>query len=172
MAGTYPAYTRVISSPLGDLWLCATDKGVCAIHFGDPDAKTLRGLRRYGVAPAPASPHPILDAAAAQLAEYFSGERREFTVPLDLLGTPFQRSVWEALLAIPYGETHTYGGLAILLGKPGAARAVGRAVGTNRVNIMVPCHRVIGRDGTLTGYGGGLERKRTLLHLEGVMLEV
>jgi O-6-methylguanine DNA methyltransferase len=93
-------------------------------------------------------------------------------VPLDLLGTPFQRSVWAALLAIPYGETHTYGGLAALLGRPRAARAVGRAVGTNRVNILVPCHRVIGRDGTLTGYGGGLERKRALLHLEGVMLEV
>ena len=98
MAGTYPAYTRVISSPLGELWLCATDKGVCAIHFGDPDAKVLRGLRRYGAIPAPTPSHPILDAAAVQLAEYFAQERQEFMVPLDLLGTPFQRSVWEALL--------------------------------------------------------------------------
>ena len=104
-----------------------------------------------------------LAGAAAQLAEYFAGERTEFDLPLDPRGTPFQQRVWERLLAIPYGETTTYGTIAAELGKPEAVRAVGMANGRNPISIVVPCHRVIGSGGALTGYGGGLDRKRALL---------
>jgi O-6-methylguanine DNA methyltransferase len=103
-----------------------------------------------------------------QLDAYFGGERLEFTIPLDLRGTPFQREVWDTLRTIPWGQTRSYGQIAIDLGRPNGARAVGRAVGTNPVSIAVPCHRVLGSDGSLTGYGGGLERKTALLHLEGI----
>lgn len=109
---------------------------------------------------------PVLAAARRQLEEYFEGSRREFDLPLHPRGTPFQREVWEALGAIGYGETLSYGELAARLGRPGAARAVGLANGRNPISIVVPCHRVIGADGALTGYGGGIERKRFLLDLE------
>jgi methylated-DNA-[protein]-cysteine S-methyltransferase len=101
-----------------------------------------------------------------QLAEYFDGERDEFDVPLEMTGTHFQRRVWRALRQIPYGETTTYGELARRVGRPSASRAVGLANGRNPIAVIVPCHRVIGSDGSLTGYGGGLERKRLLLELE------
>jgi methylated-DNA-[protein]-cysteine S-methyltransferase len=107
-------------------------------------------------------------AAAAQLREYFAGERRRFDLPLAPRGTPFQRAVWEALGALPWGETVDYGSLAARLGRPGAARAVGRANATNPIPVVIPCHRVVGRGGALTGYAGGLEAKRALLALEGV----
>lgn len=112
---------------------------------------------------------PLIVEAARQLDDYFEGRRRAFDLPLDLHGTPFQRAVWHALLAIPPGETCTYGDIARTVGSPSAARAVGAAVGRNPVGIIVPCHRVIGRDGTLTGYAGGLDRKEVLLRLEGVL---
>ena len=102
-----------------------------------------------------------------QLDAYFAGQLRQFTVPLDLRGTPFQRQVWDILQMIPWGETRSYGQIAAALGRPKAARAVGRAVGTNPVSIMVPCHRIIGSNGMLTGYGGGLDRKAALLKREG-----
>jgi methylated-DNA-[protein]-cysteine S-methyltransferase len=101
-----------------------------------------------------------------QLSEYFDGERAAFDVPLVISGTPFQRRVWQALRQIPYGETTTYGELARRVGRPSASRAVGLANGRNPIAVIVPCHRVIGSDGSLTGYGGGLERKRLLLELE------
>ena len=104
--------------------------------------------------------------AVEQLGEYFDGERREFDIELDLVGTAFQRRVWEALLTIPYGETRSYGEIADLISSPGAFRAVGLANGRNPIAIIVPCHRVIGANGSLTGYGGGLERKQVLLQLE------
>lgn len=104
--------------------------------------------------------------AVAQLQEYFDGMRQEFDLPLDLLGTPFQRRVWAALLTIPYGQTRTYGEIARQIEAPGASRAVGLANGHNPIGIIVPCHRVIGANGSLTGYGGGLGRKRTLLGME------
>jgi methylated-DNA-[protein]-cysteine S-methyltransferase len=107
-----------------------------------------------------------LAAAAAQITEYLAGERRAFDLELAPAGTPFQHEVWDALRAIPYGETVTYGELARRVGRPGASRAVGLANGRNPISIVVPCHRVVGADGTLTGYGGGLERKRALLALE------
>ncbi|MFI7007673.1 methylated-DNA--[protein]-cysteine S-methyltransferase [Streptomyces sp. NPDC050145] len=105
-------------------------------------------------------------AAVEQLEAYFQGELKEFDLPLDLHGTPFQRSVWAQLRKIPYGETRTYGELAEALGRPGASRAVGLANGKNPVGVIVPCHRVVGADGSLTGYGGGLPRKRRLLDFE------
>ncbi|MDO4530376.1 MAG: methylated-DNA--[protein]-cysteine S-methyltransferase [Bacillota bacterium] len=101
-----------------------------------------------------------------QLTEYFAGERREFDLPLQPMGTPFQQRVWEALQNIPYGETRTYGEIAKAIGKPGAARAVGMANHKNPIGILIPCHRVIGADGRLTGYAGGLEKKEFLLELE------
>ncbi|MFE1952298.1 methylated-DNA--[protein]-cysteine S-methyltransferase [Streptomyces sp. NPDC059524] len=105
-------------------------------------------------------------AVVEQLEAYFQGDLKEFDLPLDLHGTPFQRSVWERLRQIPYGETRTYGELAEALGNPGASRAVGLANGKNPVGVIVPCHRVVGADGSLTGYGGGLPRKRRLLDFE------
>jgi methylated-DNA-[protein]-cysteine S-methyltransferase len=106
------------------------------------------------------------EAAAAQLDGYFAGERTDFDLDLELTGTPFQRRVWAALQTIPYGETRSYGEIAEQIGSPGAFRAVGLANGRNPIGIIVPCHRVIGASGSLTGYGGGLERKRALLDLE------
>jgi methylated-DNA-[protein]-cysteine S-methyltransferase len=115
--------------------------------------------------------HPVLATARAQLEEYFARERREFDLPLAPVGTVFQRRVWTALLDIPYGATASYGEIARRLGLPlTASRAVGLANGSNPISIVVPCHRVIGADGSLTGYGGGLDRKRYLLDLEGDLL--
>ena len=108
----------------------------------------------------------MLDEAVRQLGEYFAGERRDFDLPLDPVGTPFQLTVWAALRDIPYAETINYGQLAGRVGNPHASRAVGLANGRNPISIVVPCHRVIGANGSLTGYGGGLDRKRTLLELE------
>jgi len=107
-----------------------------------------------------------------QLDAYFAGKHRQFTIPLDLRGTPFQRRVWDILRMIPWGETRSYGRIAAELGRPGAARAVGRAVGTNPVSIVVPCHRVMGSNGALTGYGGGLDRKAALLELENAEVSI
>ena len=113
---------------------------------------------------------PVLTQAVEQLHQYFARQREEFTVPLSPSGTPFQLRVWQALREIPYGHTRTYMDLARSLGQPGAVRAVGAANGRNPVPIFIPCHRVIGSDGGLTGYGGGLEVKLALLRLEGVLL--
>ncbi|GAA2071232.1 methylated-DNA--[protein]-cysteine S-methyltransferase [Streptomyces albiaxialis] len=155
-----------IDSPTGPLTLVADENGaLTGVYmenqrhrppqetFGHPD------------------PEPFAEAVA-QLREYFAGERREFTVPLALDGTPFQRTVWQALCEIPYGETVSYGQLAERLGKPNASRAVGLANGKNPVSIIVPCHRVVGANGSLTGYGGGLGRKRQLLDFERGVLPV
>ena len=146
----------VVETPIGPLTLEAGPRGLAALHFPgrepelDPQARDPEALA----------------SAAAQLREHFAGERRRFDLELDLVGTPLQRAVWERLQAIPYGETITYAQLADELGRPNAARAVGAAVGRTPVPIVVPCHRVVGSDGSLTGYGGGLERKRALLELE------
>lgn len=145
--------TILIDSPVGELTLASDGEAVTGLHFG-----------RAGNPAGPAD--GILEAARAELAEFFAGERRSFGVPARPRGTPFQEAVWAALLAIPYGETEGYGALAERVGRPGAARAVGLANGRNPVAIMVPCHRVVGASGSLTGYGGGLERKRWLLALE------
>ena len=143
----------VLDSPVGRL----------TIHV-QGDAITL--LERTTLPLLPPS-SPLLREAATALARYFSGELRCFSLPLRAKGTPFQQAVWSLLLEIPYGETRTYGDLARALGKPGASRAVGMANHHNPISILIPCHRVIGADGSLTGYGGGLDMKRFLLTLEG-----
>jgi methylated-DNA-[protein]-cysteine S-methyltransferase len=151
-------YTRT-DSPIGELVL-AGDGGVLQrLHM-------MEGRHPVRIDPAWRRDDDAFADARAQLGEYFEGRRTSFDVPLALHGTPFQRRVWEALLEIPYGETTSYGELARRLGSPRAMRAVGLANGRNPVAVIVPCHRVIGADGTLTGYGGGLERKRLLLELE------
>lgn len=156
--------TRVtIASPVGPLTMVAEDGRLTGlfmqVHRHAPPEEE-RGL--------PGDPAAAPFAAAArQLDAYFAGELTSFDLPLALAGTPFQRRVWAALREIPYGQTVTYGQLAARLGSPAASRAVGLANGKNPVSIVVPCHRVIGSDGSLTGYGGGLERKRFLLDLEG-----
>jgi methylated-DNA-[protein]-cysteine S-methyltransferase len=147
--------TATVSSPIGPLTLIATDHALTEIRFGaDDDAPD---------APDDARDHPIVAAAAAQLAAYFAGARRTFDLPLAPTGTAFQRAVWRALGDVAYGQTTGYGALARALGRPTAARAVGAANGANPLPIVVPCHRVIGADGTLTGYAGGLTIKRWLL---------
>jgi methylated-DNA-[protein]-cysteine S-methyltransferase len=153
--------SSVIESPVGKLKLVAGDKGLVAVLWENDDPKRVR----LG-GPAKQQEHPILAQTAQQLREYFAGKRRRFTVPLEMRGTQFQRSVWEALLEIPFGETRSYGWLARSLGNAQAARAVGAASGRNPISIIVPCHRVIGAAGELTGFAGGLEAKERLLDLE------
>ncbi|MCL7659366.1 methylated-DNA--[protein]-cysteine S-methyltransferase, partial [Klebsiella pneumoniae] len=122
--------------------------------------------RAFGVEATPEEDLEIFHRAEAQLGEYFAGQRTQFDLPLAVKGTEFQRSVWQALTQIPYGSTAGYGELAEMLGRPGAARAVGAANGKNPISIIVPCHRVIGADGSMTGYAWGEEKKRALLTLE------
>ncbi|HEX9518162.1 MAG TPA: methylated-DNA--[protein]-cysteine S-methyltransferase [Streptosporangiaceae bacterium] len=153
----------VINSPIGPLTLIAQDGRLAGVHMEitryEPD------LGALGAAVASES-YPVLAAAASQLDAYFRGELTSFDLPLALDGTQFQRCVWAALQSIPYGQTISYGDLARRIGQPSASRAVGLANGRNPVAIVVPCHRVIGADGSLTGYGGGMDRKRFLLALE------
>lgn len=154
-------YYTYCDSPVGRLLLTANDDALTGVLFSDG--------RRVPAIEADwreRSDHPVLRAAARQLDEYFSGRRKAFDLPLAPEGTPFQRDVWEALRAIPYGETQSYGDVARRIGRPKAVRAVGAANGANPISIVVPCHRVIGADGSLTGYGGGLPRKKRLLALE------
>ena len=146
-----------IECPLGTLTLLASDSGLVAVSIGEVSVEISRG--RNGV----------LDAALGQLSEYFAGDRREFTVPLAAEGTDFQRKVWELLAEIPFSETRSYGELSEALEMKNGARAVGLANGQNPVAIIVPCHRVIGADGALTGYAGGLDAKRWLLEHEGAL---
>ncbi|MFP4394634.1 MAG: methylated-DNA--[protein]-cysteine S-methyltransferase [Anaerolineales bacterium] len=163
------SYWTTLSTDWGELWLCATERGLCGVAFGaEAPPSEIDRLARYGIAAPEAGNLPLLREARAQLAGYFAGRRTAFDLPLDLRGTDFQRAVWEALLAIPYGETRAYGDIAAAIGRPRAARPVGQAVGANPVGVIVPCHRVIGSDGRLTGFGGGLDLKRALLRLEGV----
>ncbi|GAB2943886.1 methylated-DNA--[protein]-cysteine S-methyltransferase [Hymenobacter coalescens] len=157
-----------LETPLGPMVACAVPEGVCLLEFTDrrqleTEFKALARLLQATIVPGP-NPHFAL--LEAQLAEYFAGRRRTFSVPLHLPGTPFQQAAWQQLQLIPYGATRSYQQQATALQQPGAVRAVAAANGLNRVAILVPCHRVIGADGKLTGYGGGLWRKRRLLDLE------
>lgn len=153
-----------VASPLGRLRVFARDRGIVAIHLPDQANTPIRESERD-------SKHPILREAADQLDAWFAGRRTDFALPLAAAGTDFQQSVWSALLAIPFGETRSYGQLAVDLGLPRAARAVGAANGRNPIAIVVPCHRVIGSDGSLTGYAGGLAAKRWLLAHESAQLQ-
>jgi methylated-DNA-[protein]-cysteine S-methyltransferase len=150
---------RVVSSPVGLLRLVATDTALTGVYFGASD----RDL--WAATPAPKR-HAMLDRAVRELKEYFSGKRQSFSLPLAAAGTEFQRAVWKALTAIPYGKCWSYGDVAKKIGRPQAARAVGAAIGANPISIIVPCHRVIGADGSLTGFGGGLPAKGWLLSHE------
>jgi methylated-DNA-[protein]-cysteine S-methyltransferase len=152
---------RVIHSPIGPLTVAGTDRALTHICMQDqahPPADQADWIED------PAGFGDVI----AQLEAYFVGELTEFDIELDLEGTEFQKRVWAELLTIPYGQTRSYGEMARNLGKPGASRAVGLANGRNPVSIIVPCHRVIGADGSLTGYGGGLNRKEILLELEQI----
>ena len=159
-----PLYSLRIDSPLGGITLAASAKGLCGLWFDEqrhgPSASTIAGW--------PQSPgHPVLQQATAQLQAYFAGQNPHWNVPLDLSGgTAFQQAVWQALLTVPHGQSCSYGQLATQLNNPNAVRAVGAAVGRNPVSIIVPCHRILGADGQLTGYAGGLWRKEALLRLE------
>lgn len=158
---------RTFASPVGVLTLVASGQGLAAVLWEKDDPARVRLGPR-----AEASGHPVLEAAARQLDDYFAGRRQRFDLPLDFRGTAFQKQVWAALLAIPYGETRSYADIARALGRPSAMRAVGAANGRNPLSIIAPCHRVIGSNGALTGFAGGLAAKRHLLALEGIVLPV
>ena len=148
-------------SALGEILIVTRDEGLCGLHFVDQKyfPKDAHDWVRDDA-------HPLLYQARRQLEEYFAGTRRDFNLPLAAQGTKFQHDVWRALGEIPYGTTSTYGAIAARLGRPTASRAVGAANGRNPLGIIVPCHRVVGSGGALTGYAGGLERKQALLALE------
>ena len=157
-----------IRSRIGTIRVAATQRGVCKIALGKEIALDFyRWLERHvGQAPRKPARSGIVVLALDQIAEYLDGRRREFDLPLDVRGTDFQRRVWAAVAAIPYGETRTYAEIARAMGRPAAVRAVGAANGANPLPLVVPCHRVIGSDGSLTGYGGGLAVKQKLLEME------
>lgn len=152
-------WKTTIDSPLGPLRAFATDDGLRALLLKQND------IESYELTPEPVErpDHPLFARLERQMDEYFKGDRREFDLPLDPVGTEFQRQAWDALRAIPYGATRSYAQQAAAIGRPQAARAVGAANGRNAISIVVPCHRVIGADGRLTGYAGGVEAKRFLL---------
>jgi O-6-methylguanine DNA methyltransferase len=164
------AYAQM-DSPVGPVWVAATGPGICAVGLGDGQpTRFFTWLARH-IGPEPPREDPVaLAPALTQLREYFSRTRREFDLPLDVRGTAFQQAVWAELASIAYGTTTTYGEIARRIGRPRAPRAVGAAVGANPLSILIPCHRVVGVGGSLTGYGGGLEVKAALLQLEGVLL--
>ena len=154
--------------PLGMMTLAATRSGLAGVWF-DGQRHLPAALVVHASWPLDTH-HPVLTRTAQQLGEYFAGQRQLFDVPLDLSGgTAFQQAVWQALLAIEPGQTSSYGNVSKTIGNAAAVRAVGAAVGRNPISIIVPCHRVLGADGSLTGYAGGLDRKTALLRLEGVL---
>lgn len=158
-----PHACKLLASPVGALKLVANERGLCAILWEhDPPTRVRVG------APLEDPEHVLLLEVASQLGEYFAGRRRAFDLPLDFSGTEFQKKVWSALLTIPFGETRTYLQIAEQIGARKAVRAVGAANGRNPISIVAPCHRVIGSNGALTGFAGGLTNKQYLLALEGV----
>ncbi|HKK42510.1 MAG TPA: methylated-DNA--[protein]-cysteine S-methyltransferase [Bacteroidales bacterium] len=160
--------TMLIDTPLGEMIAGATGVGICLLEF--TDRKSLEAERNYIMKECDdqieAGENEHLSKLAEQLKEYFSGDRQEFTLPLDIKGTEFRKLVWHELLKIPYGTTRTYMEQAAALNRPSSVRAVANANGENMIAIIIPCHRVIGSDGSLTGYGGGLEKKNWLLEHE------
>lgn len=161
------AATTTVETSIGLLRLAATEAGLCKIALGEETPESFAGWLARHVGPAASDPEsPLLRRAAEQLAAYLEGRLRDFDLPLDLRGTPFQQSVWRAVASVPYGQTVTYGQLARQIGRPDAPRAVGAANGANPLPIVIPCHRVVGSDGGLRGYGGGLPVKQALLDLE------
>jgi AraC family transcriptional regulator of adaptative response/methylated-DNA-[protein]-cysteine methyltransferase len=163
-----------LETPLGTMLSCATSKGICLLEFSDRRMleTELVYLSKRLNATIVLGPNPYFDLLEKELDEYFEGKRKQFTTPLDLIGSEFQLGVWNQLLTIPYGKTRSYKEQADALGKPLAIRAVANANGLNKISILIPCHRVIGSDGSLTGYGGGLWRKEKLLQLEGAPIRL
>jgi O-6-methylguanine DNA methyltransferase len=168
-------HSTAFNSPIGPLFLAASDRGLVALEFDArlPGQQTIRpnprDLRTENNTVKFVESADALRPYVQELKEYFAGQRREFSFPLDLRGTDFQIACWRALLKIPYGETRTYADIARSVGSPQGFRAVGMANNRNPIAIVVPCHRVIASDGTLCGYGGGLDLKRKLLELEGAL---
>ena len=161
---------ELTDSPVGELLVAVTGAGLCRISFDPDPERELDDLARAFGARVLRSPGPV-ERARRELDEYFESRRREFDIPVDLRSLPaFQRAVLLELARVPYGRVETYGGLAARIGKPRAARAVGGALNRNPIPIVLPCHRVVGAGGSLVGYAGGLERKETLLALEGALL--
>ena len=159
-----------IATPDGSFAAALTPSGLGRLAFATEPLDTCAAwARRWLPQARVAHADPRLDELAEQLTAYFAGRLRAFTIPLDLRGTPFQLRVWQALLGVGYGEVRTYGAIAAAIGAPRAARAVGAANGANPIPIIVPCHRLVGNDGALVRYGGGLELKRRLLELEGAL---
>lgn len=157
-----------VATPLGSMIMGVSDQGLCLLEFAERrmlDTQLKRLRQRMGRVFLPGD-HPLMQQVKNELDGYFEGSLRKFTVPLQAPGTAFQEAVWQALAAIPYGEVRSYGDIANKIGHPSAVRAVGRANGDNRIAIIIPCHRVVGADGELTGYGGGLWRKEYLLAME------
>lgn len=159
-----------IETPLGIMIACATQEGICLLEFSDDKKKLETELKQLTVAlqgQIKEGDNPLFSSLKEQLGLYFEGRLTQFNLPLQMVGTDFQKQVWETLLQIPYGKTLSYAAQARLIGKPSAMRAVANANGMNKISIVIPCHRVIGSNGSLTGYGGGLWRKEKLLALEG-----
>ena len=158
---TLTHFYDTFSGPFGPMLLVANDDGLTGAYFDRQ-----KYLPRLGAAWRQAPDHAVLREAQRQLREYFAGDRREFRLPLDPAGTPFQRAVWKAIAGVRYGHTITYAELAKRAGHPEGPRAAGAATGRNPISVIVPCHRIVGTDGNLTGYAGGISRKRALLKLE------
>ncbi len=162
---------KILNSPLGEIVIADQGSKLCLLEFADgkqlkPHIARLEGFSGTDVVE---EDSPILKKAEDQLERYFKGSLTAFDLPMEFHGTPFQKTVWQGLLEIPYGQTVNYGWLAGKIGKPEASRAVGKANGSNPISIIVPCHRVIGKDGSLVGYGGKLWRKKWLLEHEGAL---
>jgi methylated-DNA-[protein]-cysteine S-methyltransferase len=159
-----PLFTTRLDSPLGPIVLAATERALCGLWFeGQQHGPAADTVARW----TPAPTHTVLQQASEQVLAYLQGQRQRFELPLDLGGgTDFQQSVWQALLGIGWGQTSSYGALAQQIGRERAVRAVGAAIGRNPLSLVVPCHRVVGAQGQLTGYAGGLHRKQALLQLE------
>lgn len=159
-----------IKTPLGEMLAAANDNGICLLEYLDhrksPELQVNR-IRKIFCSDLVTDTNPYIEQLKKQLGEYFDGKRTEFTLPLIIKGTLFQEKAWRALSQIPYGITISYKHQAEMIGNPRAIRAVANANASNRISVIIPCHRVIGLDGTLTGYGGGLRRKKYLLNLEG-----
>ncbi|WP_100371846.1 methylated-DNA--[protein]-cysteine S-methyltransferase [Bacillus sp. FJAT-45037] len=175
MATQAQLFFNEMDSPLGTLTIVATERGVRHIHFGHLETSTAAlkaKLRKQGITGEFVKCEDTLNNVCTQLKDYFNGERVEFDVPLDLCGTPFQQKVWEALRSIQYGETRSYKQVAEVIGAPKAVRAIGGANNQNPVPILIPCHRVIGSNGAMVGYGGGLDKKEILLSLEGAIEKI
>lgn len=167
-------YRDDFESPLGPMIAGASSQGLCFLEWHDRggiDRIKARVEKRYRL-PLEAGHTKTVDMLFTDLDRYFNAKLRSFTIPLHIVGTPFEQRVWSELLKIPYGETRSYGQLAKILGKPGASRAVGRANGANYISILIPCHRVCDSNGNLHGYGGGLWRKKHLLELEAGVRQV